>query len=314
MIISASRRTDIPAFYSDWFFNRLREGYLMVRNPMNIHQVSKIILSPDIVDCIVFWTKNPEPMLKRISELNKYNFYFHFTLNSYDKSIEPNVPEKKHLISVFKELSKMIGEERVIWRYDPILLTDIFNKEYHIKWFEVLAEKLSGFTCKCVISFIDFYKKTERNLRGLNLIPFNNDIINEIAFNFSRIAQKYGMVIETCSEEIELEKYNIKRGKCIDDELISRIAGKKISLEKDPNQRTVCGCVKSVDIGAYNTCKHNCIYCYANFNKDMVINNTKQHNVNSPLLYGDLGDDDIVKTKIYSSDFDNQISFDDLFK
>lgn len=308
LIISASRRTDIPAFYSEWFFNRIREGHLMVRNPMNVHQVSKINLSPEVVDCIVFWTKNPAPMLSRLPELNKYKYYFQFTLNSYDKSIEPDVPEKKYLISAFKELSDMIGKEKVIWRYDPIILTDKFNIDYHIKWFEVLAEKLSGYTEKCVISFVDLYKKTERNLKGINLLNLNNEAMNEIAYNLSVIASKYNIMIESCSEEIDLDKYNIKHGKCIDDELISKITGKRIISKKDPNQRQVCGCIKSIDIGAYNTCRHNCLYCYANFNKDMVLKNTRQHDPGSALLCGELTYDDKVSIRAVSSDIDNQIS------
>jgi len=308
MIISASRRTDIPAFYSEWLFNRINEGYLMVRNPMNIHQVSKINLSPEVVDCIVFWTKNPKPMLRRMPELSNYKYYFQFTLNSYDKSIEPNVPEKKNLISVFKELSNMIGKEKVIWRYDPILLTDIFNMDYHIKWFEVLAEKLSGYTHICVISFVDLYKKTERNLKGINLLPLNKDVMNEIAFNLSFIASKYNIRIESCSEDIDLDKYNIKHGKCIDDELISRIIGSRLFSEKDPNQRLSCGCIKSIDIGAYNTCRHNCLYCYANFNRGVVLKNTQLHNVKSPLLYGELNENDKVSIRAVSSDIDNQMS------
>jgi len=295
MIISASRRTDTPAFYSEWFLNRIREGYLMVRNPMNIHQVSKISLSPENVDCIVFWTKNPKPMLDKLSELNNYKYYFQFTLTSYDKSIEPNVPEKKYLINTFRELSNLIGKEKVIWRYDPILTTDKFNVDYHIKWFEVLAKKLSGYTQRCVISFIDLYKKTERNLKGINLVPISIETMHEIACNFSLIASRYNISIETCSEDIDFSKYNIKHGKCIDDELISRITGKRLISRKDPNQRSACGCIKAIDIGAYDTCKHNCIYCYANINRDVVMKNTQLHNVKSPLLYGQLNE----KDKIY---------------
>ena len=232
-----------------------------------------------------------------MSELSKYKFYFQFTLTSYDKSIEPNVPEKKYLIATFKELSNMIGRERVIWRYDPILLTDHFSIDYHIKWFEALAERLSGYTRKCVISFIDLYKKTERNLKGVNLLPLSTDIMNEIAYNFSLISAKYNIEIETCSENIDLDKYNIKHGKCIDDELISRITGKRINAKKDSGQRLACGCIKSVDIGAYNTCKHNCCYCYANFSKDMVSRNIMLHNVKAPLLCSELSAKDKVSIR-----------------
>lgn len=311
MIISASRRTDIPAFYADWFFNRIKEQFLLVRNPMNTHQVSRINLSPDVVDCIVFWTKNPQPMLNRIPELNGYSFYFQFTLNSYDKSIEANVPEKKYLIKTFQELSDKIGKNRVVWRYDPIILTDKFDVGYHIKWFEYLAEKLSDYTNKCVISFVDLYKKTERNMKGINLLPMGTLEMNDIARQISIIASKCNLQLESCSEDIDLEKNNIKHGQCIDDILISQITGKKLCLEKDPNQRLSCGCIKSFDIGAYNTCKHNCFYCYANINREVVEKNNKLHNSKSPLLYGHLSQKDKVTMRHVRSDEDTQLSLID---
>ena len=161
MILSVSRRTDIPAFYADWFFNRIKEGFIYVRNPMNIHQVSRISLSPSIIDCIVFWSKNPKPMLDRLDELKNYMYYFQFTINPYDIKLEEYVPTKSGIIDTFKELSNKIGPERVIWRYDPIILTDTLTMEYHVKYFEELAKRLNGFTQTCVISFVDLYKKTE---------------------------------------------------------------------------------------------------------------------------------------------------------
>ena len=172
--------------------------------------------------------KNPQPLINRLSKLDRYNYYFQFTLNSYDETIEANVPEKKHLIKTFQELSAKIGRDRVIWRYDPILLTKKFDVNYHVKWFEYLADVLSGHTKKCVISFIDIYKKTERNLRGIDLIPMSEQLINELAFQVSIIAKKYDLQIEFCCEDIDLVKYNIKPGKCIDDELISKIIGKNL--------------------------------------------------------------------------------------
>lgn len=297
MIISASRRTDIPAFYSDWFFNRIKEGSVLVRNPVSSHQVSKISLSPDAVDCIVFWTKNPGPMLERLPELNPYHFYFQFTLNSYDTSIETNVPEKRQLIETFRKLSGMIGRERVIWRYDPVLLTRKFNAEYHAKWFGYLAEKLCNYTDRCVISFMDLYKKTERNLRGIGLLPMDNGIMNELAGRISAVSSKVGIRVESCSEAIDLERYGIRHGKCIDDALISKITGKRIKPVKDPNQRPNCGCVKSVDIGAYNTCGHHCLYCYANSGRESVKRNVRLHHDQSPLLVGELGEKDIVTVR-----------------
>lgn len=309
MIISASRRTDIPAFYSEWFFNRIKEGYVLVRNPMNIYQVSKISLSPEVVDCIVFWTKNPKPMIRRLDELKDYKYYFQFTLTSYDKTIEPNVPTKKTIIQTFIELSNLIGKEKVIWRYDPIILTNLFTKEYHYKWFEKLAQKLSPYTNKCVISFVDLYRKTEKNLKGMELLPLANSDMEEIASKFSLIASKYGLSLETCSELINLEKYNIAHSKCIDDRLISNVLGINLTIEKDPNQRETCGCVKSIDIGAYNTCKHECYYCYANFSKDIVAKNISQHKIKSPLLFGELNENDKITNREMISYIDNQMSF-----
>ena len=156
MIISASRRTDIPAYYSEWFFNRLKAGYVLVRNPMNIHKISKVSLSPKVVDGIVFWTKNPTPMLKRIPELEQYSYYFQFTLNPYGRDVELNVPSKgRVIIPAFRKLSKLIGRERVIWRYDPIIINKKYTIEYHCKYFRILASKLSEYTERCTISFVD---------------------------------------------------------------------------------------------------------------------------------------------------------------
>ena len=157
MIISASRRTDIPTYYFEWFFNRINDGYVCVRNPMNIHQISKVSLSPEVVDGIVFWTKNPIPMMKRLHELDsRYMYYFQFTLNSYGKDVEANIPSKNDvIIPAFQDLSRMIGAERVIWRYDPIMLTDKYTIDYHVEYFEKIAKRLSGYTKKCIISFVD---------------------------------------------------------------------------------------------------------------------------------------------------------------
>lgn len=312
MIISASRRTDIPAFYSDWFFNRLKEGYLLVRNPMNAHQVSRINLNPDVVDCIVFWTKNPQPIMNRLDELKGYNYYFQFTLNSYDKSLEPNVPRKKFLIKTFIELSERLGKNRVIWRYDPIILTDIFDKEYHCRWFDYLAQNLCDYTNRCVISFLDLYKKTERNLKNINIIPMNKADMEEIADRFSKIASKYNLIIESCSEDIDLDAFNIRHGKCVDDRVISEILGEKIAIDKDPNQRETCGCVKAIDIGAYNTCKHECLYCYANFSKNTVKKNVLSHYDKSELLVGELKGDEKITLRDMKSYRNKQTSLFDI--
>lgn len=294
MVISVSRRTDIPAFYSSWFYNRIKDGYFLVRNPMNIHQVSKVSLKKEDVDCIVFWSKNPRPMMNRLDKLEGYNYYFQFTLNSYDKTIEPNVPQKKYVLNTFKELSLKIGKEKVIWRYDPIILTDYYTKEYHYKWFEYLAKELYKYTDKCVISFLDLYKKTEKKLSGLNVLPITVTDMEEIAQRFSQIAKVHELTIESCCEVVSLEKYDIKHGRCIDDRLIAKLSGHDILVYKDSNQRNSCGCVKSIDMGEYNTCKHGCKYCYANFNDEIVIKKYSNHKLKAPLLIGDIEDGDRI--------------------
>ena len=295
MIISASRRTDIPTYYSEWLYNRLREEYVLVRNPMNAHQVSKINLSPDVVDGVVFWTKNPVPMLSRLRELEKYNYYFQFTLNSYGKDVEPNVPSKNDMIiPAFINLSREIGKSRVVWRYDPIFLNEKYTMKYHFKYFRLLAEKLSNYTEKCTVSFLDLYKNTARNIRPLGIIPETHEQQIEIMRTFSSIAREFGIYVDTCAEAINLDALHIPHACCIDKQRFERLGDFALNVEKDKNQRAECGCIASIDIGAYNTCKNGCLYCYANYSNLTVIKNSQRHNPKSPLLYGEVGPDDVV--------------------
>lgn len=301
MIVSVSRRTDIPAFYSEWFFNRLKDGFVYVENPFNAGQISRIELTPKTVDLFVFWTKDAEPMINRLNELKNYKYYFQFTITSYGNDVEKRVRDKSDIIRTFQKLSKIIGAEKVIWRYDPILLNEFYTKEYHYKWFEIFCSKLSGYTEKCVISFLDLYKKIERNARKLNIIPITKSDMYEIAERFSNIASKYDIKVETCSEGIDLLKYGIKKGRCIDDRLISKILNCPVDVKKDNTQREVCGCVKSVDIGAYNTCMNHCLYCYANCSSKLAEKNFAEHDPNSPLLAGGLtGNEKITVRKMKS--------------
>lgn len=310
MIISASRRTDIPSYYSEWFINRLKERFVLVRNPINIHQVSKIGLSPDVVDCIVFWTKNPTPMLDKLGNLNDYDYYFQFTLSSYGKDIEPNVPSKNDkLIDTFKKLSDRIGAERVIWRYDPILTNKKYTIDYHVKYFETMAKHLSNYTEKCTISFLDFYPKIKSNIISYEITAISDKEKIVIAKELSSIAFSYGLKIDTCAEGIELGDLGISHARCIDDRLISRITGSKINLEKDKNQRQECGCVSSIDIGLYNTCMNGCKYCYANHSSKVVNKNSSLYDRNSPLLCSKLDDKDKIYVRKVESLKDNQMSF-----
>ena len=297
MILSVSRRTDIPAFYSDWFFNRIHEGYVDVRNPMNAHQVSRIKITPDVVDCIVFWTKNPYNMLMRLDELKEYNYYFQFTINPYDKQIEKNVPFKTTILETFSKLSQQIGSNRIIWRYDPILITDKINVAYHVKYYEELAKRLESLTTKCVISFVDLYKKTITNTKIINLQEPSQSEMRYLAEKFVNIARKYGIQVLSCAESINLSEEGVEHGCCIDPNLIEDICGYHIDVKKDENQREECGCVESIDIGAYNTCCHACAYCYANFNNEKVRSQSSKHHKNSSLLIGDLSEDDVIKIR-----------------
>jgi len=297
MIISASRRTDIPSYYSEWFFNRIKEKFVYVRNPMNIRQVSIINLDPEVVDCIVFWSKNPKPMIDNLNLLKDYKFYFQFTLTPYEQDVEVKLPSKTEIIETFKKLSDMISPQKVIWRYDPILINKKYNIAYHIDKFEKLASVLKGYTEKVTFSFIDFYKKITENIKLLEITEISTEEKNIIAQSFSEIARNNNFLIDTCAEDIDLSKYGITHARCIDDRLISKITGKNLLFEKDKNQRLECGCVKSIDIGEYNSCSNGCVYCYANYSNNIVEKNNKKHIQSSPLLIGDVCHDDVVKER-----------------
>jgi len=297
MIISASRRTDIPAYYSEWFFNRIKEKFVYARNPMNMRQVSKINLSPELINCIVFWSKNPKPMFDKLqmdrSPLKDYCYYFQFTLNPYDQDVEAGLPPKTEIIETFKRLSDLIGPQKIIWRYDPVLINSKYNTAYHIDKFEKFAGTLKGYTEKATFSFIDFYKKIAENIKLLEVVEISTEEKNVIARNFSEIARNNNLSIDTCAEDIDFSGYGITHARCIDDRLISKIVGYDLFIEKDKNQRLECGCVKSVDIGEYNSCSNGCVYCYANYGNSTIEKNYKKHIQSSPLLIGDICLDDL---------------------
>lgn len=313
MILSASRRTDIPNYYADWFFNRIKEGFVCVRNPMNIHQVSEISLSPEVVDCIVFWTKNPEPMMDRLEELKNYKYYFQFTLTGYGADIECNVPHKKDvMVPIFQKLSQKIGRDKVIWRYDPIFFTDKYTPEYHLKAFEQIATALKGYTDKCVISFVDIYAKNKKSMDSLKIYDLGETQLFHFAKELSSIAIKNSMEIGSCAEKIDLEKCGIKHNCCIDKELIEKIIGCPIHVGNDKNQREECGCVESIKIGAYNTCKNGCKYCYANYSQKSVASHCSRYNPDSPLLCGEIMADDKRSVRKVKSLKEGQISIFDI--
>ena len=284
MILSVSRRTDIPAFFGEWFFNRLKDGFVCVRNPFNKHMVSKIRLSVNEIDCIVFWTKdatNFTNYLPLIDELG-YKYYFQYTITPYGKEIEPNVKDKNQVIDNFINLSKTIGKEKVIWRYDPILISKDISIDWHICQFEKMCGRLKGYTNKVVISFLDEYKKLDKS----KFRTLNSQEMQELGTAFAKIAKDNGLKIQTCAESVDIE--GIKKGACIDKNLIEQICGYPLNIKKDTSQREECLCSQSVDIGEYDTCPHFCNYCYANNNKSNIKNKLQQHNIKSPLLIGEI--------------------------
>jgi hypothetical protein len=218
-------------------------------------------------------------MLDKLNLLSDYKFYFQVTINAYGIDIERNVASTEAIIKSFRSLSDMIGKERAIWRYDPIILTDQIGIEYHRRNFESLSSMLEGYTNRCIISFVDIYKKTERNMNDLSENIIDTPKMIRIAEMISGIAKNYNIKIETCSETIDLSSVGIEHARCIDDRLISKIIGQEINVNKDKNQRAICGCASSIDIGAYNSCKHGCRYCYANFSDNRVTSNVLNHDL-----------------------------------
>ncbi len=289
-IINASRHTDIPAFYSDWFFNRIKQGFVQVKKRFGMKASEKVSLAPEDVQCLVFWTKNPRPMLARLDELNAYLYYFHFTLTPYEQEIKPFLPPTEKLIKTFIQLSKKIGKKKVLWRYDPIFLTDRIDIEYHNNHLSQLASRLQGYTDKCIIRFLDYSQISQENIELLNLKKLTPDKIRDLSIIFQNIGKKSGIKIETCSEGIDLSGFGISPGKCVDDKLISTITGEELYMYKDLSQPDDCGCVKSIDIGTENTCTHGCLFCYAT-NEDIQARVNHHHYKQSPLLIGKMEDD-----------------------
>jgi hypothetical protein len=309
MIISASRRTDIPACYSDWFFNRIREGFVLARNPMNARQIGRICLSPDVVDGIVFWTKNPAPMLGRLSELSDYAYCFQFTLTPYGKDVEPNIPDKAEaVIPAFQRLSSEIGARRVVWRYDPILLSPKYGIDYHVRAFEKIAGRLKGYTNKVVVSFIKAdYRNVKSNAAALGLLGLSRETQIELLRRLAEIARSCGLLIDTCAERLGLAEYGVGRARCIDRQLFEELLGDSLRIEKDAAQRPECGCAASIDIGAYNTCRNGCRYCYANYSQGLVRANGQKHDPLSPLLPGGVEAGDKITERPVKSNRERQL-------
>jgi hypothetical protein len=311
MIISASRRTDIPALYSEWFFNRISEGFVVTKNPFNAKQLTKLHLSPDVVDAIVFWTKNAAPMIDRIGDLKQRGFcyYFQFTLTPYEKDVEPGLPDKRAVIETFRRLSDKIGRERVIWRYDPIFLSNRYSMAWHENQFAEYAKILKGYTEKVVISFLDMDYNNTKKIENSGIRDASVMEKNQLAKMIADIAGDAKLKVATCAEDIDLDNFGIEHGRCIDGDLIGRLCGTPLDVKKDKYQRDICGCVASTDIGVYNTCNHACVYCYANFTKSTIAANRNNHDPHSPILIGQCDDSNVKDKKDQKSLRDPRMSF-----
>jgi len=293
MILNVSGRTDIVAFYTEWFIKRYQEGFVDVRNPINPKLVSRIYFQD--VDLIVFCTKNPHPIIDFLPSINK-PILFHITLTPYKSDIEPNIPSKKSIIEDIKRISQIIGKDNIYLRYDPIFLNDKYNLDYHIRAFEKICTLLEGYVNHIIISFIDDYKNVRKNMDILRIKNFKEDDFKNIGINFSRIASSHFMTVQTCSEYNNLGEYGFKISDCVTKELAYKITNKKFSKWHSRNNK-YCNCVSMVDIGSYNTCNHLCKYCYANFLETKIKENNKLHNPNSSLLIGELNLDDEIKVR-----------------
>ncbi len=297
MIISVSRRTDIPAFYAEWFINRIRAGYCTVPNPFNSNQISYIPLKPEDVDVIVFWTRHPRPLMPYLAELDGrgYRYYFQYTLINNPRLIDPKSPALDIALKTFCELADYVGPERVVWRYDPIVFSQITGAQFHQRTYAYIARQLRGHTRRSTISIVDIYPKIKKRLhkladQGIELTTYDgkpDEAFDELMRALVRAADENGMEIVSCAEELALQSYGIRPGKCVDDEYIERIFGLKVTDKKDPAQREKCGCVVSKDIGMYESCLFGCQYCYASSRFERAQHNHDvEHRPGSPSLLG----------------------------
>lgn len=310
MILNTGSRTDIPAYYSEWFYNRIEAGYVLSRNPYYPSQVTRYLLSPELIDVMIFCSKNPEPMFERISLLAPYSTFWFVTITPYGKDIEPYVPPKEQVIRSFQRLSRIVGRQRISWRYDPVFITEEYSVSYHIGQFGRMAEALSEYTDQCVISFIDLYEKTKRNFRGIrSVMGQEQEILVEA---FSKTAKENNLQIHLCCENAALVRENVDADGCMSQAVLERAIDCRLNVPGKRYARSECSCLLGADIGAYNTCGHGCLYCYANYDREVVERNRKAHNALSPFLIGDVREGDVIKAAEQKSWKDGQMDIFDI--
>ena len=307
MIINTGQRTDIPAFYPKWLANRFKEQIVCVRNPFNPEMVSRYRLSPETVDVIGFCSKNPAPFFEYMDIIRDYGQYWFVTITPYGRDIEPNVPDKHKILEDFKTLSKMVGVNCIGWRYDPILVTDRYTTEYHLKAFEQMAASLSGYTNTVVISFIDLYEKVKRNFPEARAVSRQDQ--HFLGKEMIEIARDYGMVVKPCGEGQFLAEYGADCSGCMTIATYEKAIGQRLIVPNKKPARKECACYLSGDIGAYDSCGHLCRYCYANNDIEAVKRNMKLHDPKSPFLIGNYREGDIIHDVKMESYIDNQLKF-----
>ena len=307
MIINTGQRTDIPAFYSKWFMNRIREGYVLVRNPYYPELVTKFLLNPEVVDVIGFCTKNPRPMLPYLEELKPFGQFWYVSITGFEQDYEPNVPPIDQVIEDFKTLSNAIGPSSVGWRYTPIILDQKYTKQRHIETFEHIASSLEGYTELVAFGFVDLYPK----MMKLHPDIFDTDDATkiEIALAMQAIAKKHHMQLRLCSKEKWLAQYGIDVEGCMRVQDYEKSIDASLEIkQKMEARKNYCACYLSNDIGAYNSCLHLCRYCYANGSESTIRQNYANHDDASPLLIGHLGPEDKVRLAKQESFKNKQIT------
>ena len=305
MIINTGQRTDIPAFFSQWFANRLKAGFVLVRNPYNPKSVIRYRLTPDVVDLVGFCTKNPAPMLPYMDLLEPFGQWWYVTITPYGKDIEPNVPDKLKVLESFRQLSEIIGADRMGWRYDPIFISEEWSAERHIKAFEYMARTLEGYTHTAVISFIDLYEKTRKNFPEVQSVPGGEKL--RLGKAFVEIASRYGMTVRPCAEGTDLARFGADCSGCMTVAMYEKALHKNLNVPRFAPARKECACYLGCDIGAYNTCGHLCRYCYANYDPDLVRRTMSRHDPKSPLLVGHPGPGDVIHEADQVSWIDRQM-------
>ena len=293
MIINTGGRTDTVQYYSDWLLRRFAEGYVLSRNPLFPDKVTRYELTPDKVDCVVFCSKNYKPILPRLREItDRFPAYFYYTITAYGKDVEPGVPSIVESIETLKELSALVGKERVAWRYDPVLLTREYTIRRHLDTFPWMAGELAPYIDRCIFSFVEMYKKLETNMP--EIIPMSETERDALARGLGAAAAKLGMVIQTCGTNGDYTRYGIQASGCITLSILGKANHIEFRNLKHKGMREGCHCMESRDIGAYDTCLNGCKYCYANKNPRKAFENYEYHDSASPLLLGHPRPDDIV--------------------